>query len=156
MRSAHILTALCLAPLAGCATATQIVSLPGATASVETAETGVAGPFGSVGAGVASFAVAIDPADQRAQPYIGPWTLVRSGDRVCEVDLGSRTAAGRFAAKTRRCMSVDLARIATWQPLADGVVLYDFEDRPVVTLVRNPGGVYEGPLADGTRLTLWR
>ena len=156
MKCAVLLALLPLIPLAGCGTMRTSATAPGVTAEAETAGVGASGPLGSIGAGVASFAVSIDPDERLAQPFIGPWTLVRSGDRVCEVDLGSRNAAGRFAAKTRRCMSIDLARIATWQPMENGVVLYDFEDRAVVTLAQGPGGAYEGPLNDGTRLTLWR
>lgn len=156
MKTVNLSAVVVATMLTACGTSSESFSVPGATATVDTSSAELSGPVGGLSAGVSTFAVTIDPMEQRAQGFIGPWTLVRSGDRVCEVDLGSRNSAGRYAAKTRRCTSVELARIATWQPLADGVVLYDFEERPVVTLVRGPGGAFEGPLSDGTRLTLWR
>jgi hypothetical protein len=82
--------------------------------------------------------------------------LARSGDRVCTVDLGSKNAAGEYTAKTRRCNSVELARIAVWQPGERTIELFDFDRRPVVRLEAAGQGVYEGVLADGNRLTLWR
>ena len=102
-------------------------------------------------------AVAPASADvERAQALFGPWTLARSGTPGCTVDLGSPNAVGEFTARTRRCTTVDLARIAIWTPVDQGLVLYDFERRPVVALAPAGLGLYEGQLWDGTRVTLFR
>ncbi len=87
---------------------------------------------------------------------VGPWTLARDGDRVCTVSLAPRGPTGDLTARTERCTSVELARIAYWAPAEPGLVLYDFDRRPVVSLAPAAPGAYEGSLAGGTRLTLWR
>ena len=142
---------------AGCSSGgeTASVEAPGVSASAGGA--GVSGPLGGVGVGVVTATVAPpSPEETAASALLDPWTLARSGDRVCSVDLGSRNAAGERGARTRNCMSVELARIAFWTVAGQRVVLYDFERRPVVALDATGPGAYEGAMADGTRLTLWR
>jgi hypothetical protein len=90
-----------------------------------------------------------------ALAVLGSWTLARSGDRVCTVELGSRNAAGEYTAKTRNCGSVELARIAFWKPLTGGLVLFDFERRPVVIFRTAGADLYEGEIA-AVKVTLWR
>lgn len=143
--------------LAGCSSSSNTAEVAGATVTANATTASVGGPVGGISAGVGSVAVALPaPEDLAAQSLFGPWTLARSGDRVCTVDLGSRNAIGDFTAKTRRCSSVELARIALWKPADDGVILFDFERRPVVALKPTGPGAYEGALADGLRLTMWR
>lgn len=151
-----VLLAPVLAALCGCASGGGTAEVDGTTVTATTSSAGLAGPLGGVGVGVGTVELAPAPAPDPAAGLFGPWTLARAGDRVCMVDLGSRNAVGDHTAKTRRCTSVELARIALWTPTPDGLVLYDFERRPVVTLVAQPTGVYEGAMVDGTRLTLWR
>jgi hypothetical protein len=143
--------------LAGCASSSGTAEVGGATVSASSTAAGVSGPLGGVTAGVGTVSVTVpSPEEQAAQALFGPWTLARSGDRVCTVDLGSRNAVGDYTAKTRSCSSVELARIALWELAAGGLVLFDFERRPVVTLKPTGPGAYEGAMADGGRLTLWR
>jgi hypothetical protein len=158
MTSHRIALALILATtVAGCSSSSGTADVAGATVAANSATASVGGPAGGLSAGIATVQVAVPaPEDLAAQPLFGPWTLARSGDRVCTVDLGSRNAVGDFTAKTRRCSSVELARIALWKPLDDGLVLYDFERRPVVALRPTGPGAFEGALADGLRLTMWR
>lgn len=148
--------------LSACSTGAADVAV-GDTA-VSTDGAGSSGPLGTVGIGVAA-ATATATVETAAAPsappdagarFVGAWTLARSGDRVCTVELAARTAAGARLARTRLCRAVELARIAAWAPAGDGVVLYDFDDRPVVALAAVPGGAFEGATADGIRLTLWR
>jgi hypothetical protein len=150
--------------LAGCGssgtTTTASTEVGGATVTAETASGDLTGPVGSIGGSVGVVTVTPaepPPAPDPAQALFGAWTLARAGDRVCTVDLGSLNAVGDYTAKTRRCTSVELARIALWQPTGtDGILLYDFERRPVVAFRRTGPDLYEGVLAGGPRVTLWR
>lgn len=155
---------LLVAGLAGCGTSSDTVTVGGATVAADTAGAGLSSPLGGIGGGVGVATVTpvvppptalrvVDPAVQR---LYGPWTLARAGDRVCTVDLGSPNAAGVFVAKTRNCMSVELARIARWERVPEGILLYDFEQRPVVRFAARGPDLFEGALFDGTVVTLWR
>ena len=140
--------------LSGCGTSSDTAEVGGTRIESSTASGGLSAPGVSIGgtAGVVTLAPAPDP----AQELFGPWTLARSGDTVCTVDLGSRNAVGDYSAKTRRCSSVELARIALWTPSAGGLTLYDFERRPVVALRQVGPNLYEGSTSGGMRVTLWR
>ncbi len=143
--------------LAGCSSSSQTVASDDAVVTVDTSSVGLGGSLGGISAGVGSAFISTPaPDEDQMQALFGPWTLARSGDRVCTVDLGSKNAAGEYTAKTRRCNSVELARIAVWQPGERTIELFDFDRRPVVRLEAAGQGVYEGVLADGNRLTLWR
>lgn len=158
-RLAPLLLAAALAQTA-CSSSSETTTVGGTTVSTQSGDVGVGGSLGGISAGIGTATITAGPPptaeDRRVQPLLGSWTLARAGDRVCTVDLGSRGASGDYTAKTRRCASVELARIAFWQPLPDGIALIDFERRPVVTLRSTAPGIFEGPLGDGVRLTLWR
>jgi hypothetical protein len=147
---------------AGCSTSVDTVSSTGGAVDVEArTATGTLGvPGAAISGGVGTFTiqpVAVAPPEPGPeQPYLGPWTMARSGERSCAIDLGSRNASGELTARTRGCASVELARVALWNPSPDGVILYDFERKPVATLTRRGPALYEGPLADGRTVTLWR
>jgi hypothetical protein len=133
--------------MAGCASTPGTPVTAGASTAVTSAPTEAAGAAATVD--IASRMP--DP----AQAWFGPWTLARSGDRVCTVVLGARNAAGDYVARTRACVTVDLARIAFWVPTGEGIRLYDFERRPVVEFRRAGTALYEGLLGEA-RVTLWR
>jgi hypothetical protein len=134
----------------------------GVAVSSETATGSLGVPGAVIGGGIGVVTIApapaalAPPAPGPEQPLLGPWTLARSGDRGCSIDLGSRNAAGDLPARTRGCATVDLARIALWAPTPDGLVLYDFERRPAATLRQSGPFLFEGALADGRPVTLWR
>lgn len=139
---------------AGCSSGSGTATVGDTTVSAAASGGSLSAPGLSVGGGVG--VVTIETAEDPAQGLYGPWTLARSGDRVCTIDLGSKNAAGDYTAKTRRCASVDLARIAIWTPTPDGLVLYDFERRPVVAFRQSAPDLFEGLLAGEIRVTLWR
>ncbi|WP_181705246.1 AprI/Inh family metalloprotease inhibitor [Chthonobacter rhizosphaerae] len=117
-------------------------------------------PVGGVGAGVgaATFTAPVSPTAAASPPpeLFGPWTLARSGSRGCSVTLGSQNAVGDYTARTRGCETLPLARVALWTPVDDGLVMFDFSRAPVVALRPAGRNVYEGRLADGSAVTLWR
>lgn len=142
--------------VAGCSGGrTETVRADGARVTADVREGAIEAPGVSIGGGVAAVTVEAPPAPDPLQAMFGPWTLARSGDRVCTIDLGSRNAVGDYTAKTRRCASIELARIALWSPTGDGLVLYDFERRPVIVFRRGGDDLYEGQLL-GQAVTLWR
>jgi hypothetical protein len=151
-------------PVAGCSGSLNQASGTGSGVAVtsETATGSLGVPGAVIGGGVGLVTIApapvalTPPAPGPEQPLLGPWTLARSGDRGCTIDLGSRNAAGDLPARTRGCATVDLARIALWAPTPDGLILYDFERRPAATLRQGGPFLFEGTLADGRPVTLWR
>ncbi len=147
--------------VSACSTATETATVGPVTAQTTTASAGLSGSAGEVGAGlivgsISTAAPTPPPLDPALMPLVGPWTLARDGDRVCNVSLGPPSVSGDLTARTERCTSVELARIAYWAPAGEGIVLLDFDHRPVVTMAPTAPGAYEGSLAGGTRLTLWR
>lgn len=160
MSSRRIALAFAALALAGCSTATRTATVGPLTAETRTATAGVSGPLGTVDAGLVVGSITAPPPPAPEDPAIaglmGPWTLARDGDRVCAVTLGARNPSGDLSARTERCTSVELARTAFWTTDADGLVLYDFDRRPIVALAPIAGGAYEGTLPGGTRLTFWR
>jgi hypothetical protein len=156
--------ALFLAALAGgCSTSVDTASGTDGTVDVtsQTTSGSIGVPGLSVGGGVGTVSIVPATAPPATPPgpeqaYLGPWTLARSGDRSCAIDLGSRNAGGELTARTRGCGTVELARIALWNPQPDGLILYDFEGKPVANLSRRGPALYEGALADGRPITLWR
>ncbi|HUG61993.1 MAG TPA: AprI/Inh family metalloprotease inhibitor [Methylomirabilota bacterium] len=141
--------------LSACASSTETATVDGVAVSTGASTAEFSAPGASIGGGV-GFVTLSSPAPEPAPAVLGPWTMARAGDPVCTVDLGSRNAAGDFTAKTRRCTSVELARIAFWTPTPDGLVLYDFDRRPVVSFRRSGPDLFEGVVTEGSRVTLWR
>ncbi|WP_181701935.1 AprI/Inh family metalloprotease inhibitor [Chthonobacter albigriseus] len=118
---------------------------------------GVGPASAGVGIGVATLSASQAPIALEPPPsLLGSWRLARTGERSCAIELGRRNPVGDFNARTRDCPDRTLAGIGLWSATPDEIALYDFQRNPVARLRQESPGLYQGTLADGRPVTVWR
>lgn len=86
---------------------------------------------------------------------LGGWAIEAGGDR-CQLFMVLTGWTGGYRASTRGCSSADLKGISAWDLTGKTIVLKDTAAAPLATLYATAPGRFEGSLASGAAVTVFR
>lgn len=86
---------------------------------------------------------------------VGGWAIESGGER-CQLFLVLTGWTGGYRASTRGCSSPELKSVSAWSLEGKTIVLKDTAAAPFATLYATTPGRFEGSLANGTPVSVYR